>query len=305
MTKAGPPSPDPSAIQVIPKPPFVRLPDPEELFARRAARFRALAPGHDLGAYLLFLAGISDVQARIQDGLPAPEPLDADQMERATRHAMPPLDRAGFVPGDEVDELLDRLVAAAAELEMPPEASAALANIAGADRGERTGMVAGVLADAIPFEAVAEHGFVAAAMQVHFARLAAILDPGSLKPVGDGVCPACGGAPSASLIVGWTKPEGTRFCSCSLCGTLWNYIRAKCCLCGATKDISLREIAGGDGGIKAEVCGSCRGYVKVLYQQKKPELDPIADDVASLGLDLLMREAGFRRGAVNPFLTGY
>ncbi len=33
--------------------------------------------------------------------------------------------------------------------------------------------------------------------------------------------------------------------------------------------------------------------------------DPVADDVASLGLDLLVREKGFRRGAFNPFLLGY
>lgn len=305
MTKAGPPSPDPSVIQVIPKPPFVRLPDPGEMFVRRAERFRALAAGHDLGAYLDFLADIAELQASVQDGLPEPELPATEQRERALRHGMPPLDRAGFVAGADVQALIDRLVSAAAAIDMPPEAAAALARVAQADAPERAGMVTGVLADAIPFEAVAEHGFVAAAMQVHFARLAARLDAESLKPVGDGVCPACGGAPSASLVVGWTKPEGTRFCACSLCGTLWNYIRAKCCLCGATKDISLREIAGGDGTVKAEVCGSCRGYVKVLYQQRKPELDPIADDVASLGLDLLMREAGFRRGAVNPFLTGY
>ena len=31
----------------------------------------------------------------------------------------------------------------------------------------------------------------------------------------------------------------------------------------------------------------------------------MADDVATLGLDLLVREEGFRRGAVNPFLIGY
>jgi formate dehydrogenase maturation protein FdhE len=36
-----------------------------------------------------------------------------------------------------------------------------------------------------------------------------------------------------------------------------------------------------------------------------PDADPVADDVASLGLDLLVRETGFRRGAVNPFLLGY
>ena len=44
MTKAGRPAP--GAIQIIPKPPFVRLPDPARLFADRAARFRRLAEGH-------------------------------------------------------------------------------------------------------------------------------------------------------------------------------------------------------------------------------------------------------------------
>ena len=241
----------------------------------------------------------------MQEGLAEPEAPDPGQLERAARHAMPPLDRAGFIAGSDVQVLIDRLVAAATAIEMPPEAAAALARVAGAGHDGRAEMVAGVLVDAIPFEGIAEHGFVAAAMQVHFARLAAQLDPKSLAPVGDGVCPACGGAPSATLVVGWKRADGTRFCSCALCGTLWNYVRAKCTLCGSTSNISLREVAGSDGTIKAEVCGDCRGYVKVLYQQKNPELDPIADDVASLALDLLMRETDVRRGAVNPFLAGY
>ena len=160
-------------------------------------------------------------------------------------------------------------------------------------------------ADAIPFEAVAEHALVAAALQVEFARLAAGLAPASLKPVGDGVCPACGGPPSASLVVGGTRTPGARFCSCATCGTLWNYVRAKCTLCGSTKSISFREIDGTGGHVKAELCGECHGYVKVMYQQEDPALDPIADDVATLGLDLLVRDLGFRRGAVNPFLVGY
>jgi len=45
--------------------------------------------------------------------------------------------------------------------------------------------------------------------------------------------------------------------------------------------------------------------VKVLQQQQDPALDPVADDVASLALDLLVRERGYRRGAVNPLLLGY
>ena len=99
--------------------------------------------------------------------------------------------------------------------------------------------------------------------------------------------------------------HGTRFCSCSLCGTLWNYIRAKCTLCGSTKEISFQAVEAGPETVKAETCSSCQGYVKIVYQDKVPAADPIADDVATLGLDLLVRELDFRRGGVNPFLIGY
>ena len=61
----------------------------------------------------------------------------------------------------------------------------------------------------------------------------------------------------------------------------------------------------GRQSVKAETCESCHGYVKILHQHKEPALDPVADDVATLALDLLLRELGYRRGAVNPFLLGY
>jgi FdhE protein len=34
-------------------------------------------------------------------------------------------------------------------------------------------------------------------------------------------------------------------------------------------------------------------------------LDPIADDVGSLGLDLLLRDRAYRRAGINPYLAGY
>ena len=70
MNKAGTPRHDPIAIGEIAEPPFVRLPDPSVLFSMRAARFRAVAEGHQLGPYLRFLAALSDCQDRVQDGLP-------------------------------------------------------------------------------------------------------------------------------------------------------------------------------------------------------------------------------------------
>jgi FdhE protein len=152
---------------------------------------------------------------------------------------------------------------------------------------------------------MADHVYVAAALQVHFARMAALLDPDALVPVGEGACPSCGGAPVASVIVGWGGATGTRFCACSLCATLWHVVRIKCVLCDSTKGVSYQELGGSAGIVKAETCENCRGYVKILHQHKDPALDPVADDVANLGLDLLLRESGYRRGSVNPFLLGY
>jgi FdhE protein len=304
MSGADTTAPDPSVISNIPTPPFARPPDPDRLFTARAARFAALAEGHDLAPYLRFLAGLCAAQAAVQDGLPEPDAVAPEVLERAQQHKMPPLDRGGFAPDAAFIATLERLIDAAARLEMPEPAYAALQRVIAADGAARETMIQNVLAEAIPVEALAEHIFVAAALQVHFARLAARLDAKRLQPVGEGVCPCCGGAPTATVLVNWPRATGARYCACSLCGTLWNHVRSKCTLCGSTRKILFQEIEGA-GNIKAETCDECHGYMKVLNQQKDAALEPVADDVATLGLDLLVRELGFRRGGVNPFLIGY
>ena len=286
-------------------PPVARLPDPMTLFAQRSQRLRLLARDHQLAPYLTFLADLAAVQHGIQDGLPAVEPPAADVVARAREHAMPPFDRARFTADPAFDMTLERVLAACGSCIMPAAASAALARVRGAGAETLAAMMRAVLADAVPVEALAEHVFVAAALQVHFARLVARLDAKRLVQVGDGACPACGGPPVASLIVGWHGAHGARFCACALCSTLWHYVRVKCTVCGSTKGISYQEVAGGLGTVKAECCDECRSYVKILDQRSDPALDPVADDVASLGLDLLMRETGLRRGSVDPFLLGY
>jgi FdhE protein len=289
----------------VAEPPFVRLPDPHKLFAARAERYGALAERHDLASYLLFLADLSRAQHGSLAHLTPPEPPDAGTLERAREFAMPPLDRLRFAPTPLFEATFDRLLSLAQEIAMPEAAAAALARLTALEPSVRRRMVQSVLAHAIPVEEFAEHGFVAAVLQVHFARLAAQLDADTLVAVGDGACPSCGGPPATSMIVGWHGAHGARYCACALCGTLWNYVRIKCTLCGATKGIGYQEIAGGSGTVKAETCESCRAYVKILQQQKDPAVDCLADDVASLGLDLLMQDAGYRRGGVNPFLLGY
>jgi FdhE protein len=196
------------------------------------------------------------------------------------------------------------LLSLAGALDMPAAAREALDRVKSADVAMRDAMTRAVLGDAIPADQFAEHVFVAAALQVHFARQAARLDGKSLVPVGDGACPACGGPPVSSLVVGWAGAHNTRFCVCSHCATQWNYVRIKCTLCGSTKGIGYQHLEH-DKLVRAETCEECRGYVKIMQQVENPALEPVADDAASLALDLLVREQGYRRGAVNPFMLGY
>lgn len=305
MSSVGAPRHDPIPIGEIAEPPFVRLPDPSTLFAMRAERFVTLAHGHQLAPYLRFLGGLAQIQHGLQEGLAEPEMPAEDARKRAREFGMPPLDRTRFTADAAFDATLDRLFSLAGSLDMPEPARAALARAASADAGIRAAMARAVLDDAIPVEALADHVYVAAALQVHFARAAARLDLTSLVPVGTGACPSCGGPPVSSQVVGWQGAANARYCACSLCSTLWNEVRIKCTLCGSTKGLGYKQIEGGDGQVRAETCDECRGYVKILQQVQNPALDSVADDVASLALDLLVRELGYRRGAVNPFMLGY
>jgi len=305
MKKASTPRYDPVPIGEVARAPFACPPDPLSLFRTRAQRFVALGARHELGEYLRFLAGLAETQHRVQEELPVPDPPSEELRERAREFGLPPLPRDQFTFEPVFAATLARLLARVTAVDMPPPARVALERLIDADVATREHMARAVLANSLPIETLAEHIYVAAALQVHFARLAAQLSPDRLVPIGKAVCPVCAGLPVCSLLVGWRTAQATRFCACALCGTLWNYVRIKCTLCGSTKGISYQQTEGGSGTVKAETCDSCHGYVKILHQHEDPQLEPVADDVATLGLDLLLREAGYRRGGVNFFLHGY
>ena len=296
---------DITEIGEVKTPPFARVPDPARLFERRSMRFRQLAHSDGIGPYLGFLAGIAEAQHELALDLPAAPSVDASHLDRAIDFGMPPLDRNAFRPDADFASLSERLFGALEKVEKPASAQAALVEVQGFDPARMTTVVADLMADSVPAEAMAQHAFVAAALQLHFVRAASALPEKRLKSVGDGACHACGGPPVGSVIVGWPQAGGSRFCSCALCGTLWHHVRIKCTICSSTKGIRYQEIEEGPGTIKAETCDACGCYVKIFNQQKDPGLDPFADDAGSLGIDLLMRGTTFRRGAFNPFLLGY
>jgi Protein involved in formate dehydrogenase formation len=60
---------------------------------------------------------------------------------------------------------------------------------------------------------------------------------------------------------------------------------------GRPRAIAYQGIDGDADIVKVETCDRCRGHVKILYQHKEPALDPIAGDVATVALDLMVGEA--------------
>lgn len=299
------PQPDPTLIGGVPKPPLALRPDPVALFQRRASRFAFLAENHELAPYLRFLAELSRLQARLVVTLPPREPLSSTTIARAAQAQLPPIDRHALVDDPALAATFQALLDGATALEMPDAARAALDAVLQADAVDRRWLLGNVLGDDIPADSTAPHLFAAAAVQVHLALLAAGLDPDALVPVATGVCPVCGGRPATSSVMGAQGIENVRYASCAGCATQWNEVRVKCFCCGSTRGLSYRSVGTDEATVKAETCRECGSWVKIFYKVKNESLDPVADDVGSLGLDILMRDAGVRRGGFNPFLMGY
>ena len=62
MSEVGAPKQGLMNIGEEAKPPFAVLPDPSSLFLGRSKRLAALAPGHELAPYLIFLSQLTRAQ---------------------------------------------------------------------------------------------------------------------------------------------------------------------------------------------------------------------------------------------------
>src|SRR5699024_6257018 len=78
--------------------------------------------------------------------------------------------------------------------------------------------------------------------------------------------------------------------------------RSKCTNCEQTAHIDYWSLDSEYAAVKAESCDDCHSYLKVLYQDKDPNVEPAADDLATLLLDNEMEEKGYARSGINPLL---
>jgi FdhE protein len=186
---------------------------------------------------------------------------------------------------------------------LPGEAKAVIADLERQDARALDALAEAFLGGLVELHQAGQVLYVAAALQVHFTTIAAGMAADSLRLLPQrGLCPCCGSTPVTGLVTASGRTPGSRYLYCSLCSTAWNHVRAICITCGQSGSLSLKSIEGDNGAVKAETCGDCRTYAKLLYEAKDTQLDPFADDLATLALDVLVAEAGWSRHAPNPLL---
>lgn len=285
-------------------PPALFLPDPLVVFARRASRLEVLSSGHQMADWLRFMARLAraqhDVATRLARASGGP---DTAVVEQAVAARMPPLAadghrrHAGWRNG--LAMLLDALDPSA----KPSPAQQAIDRLRRRDAEAVERLADGFLQGGVDREDAGTVPYVAAALQVWFVLLASGLPETSLRLLPQrGLCPCCGSTPVAGVVTAGGSNPGTRYLHCSLCATAWTHVRAVCISCGQSRSVSQRTIEGGSGAVKAETCDDCQSYAKMLYQAQDMQVDPFADDLASLGLDIMVAEAGWSRHAPNPLL---
>ena len=281
----------------------IRLPNLSTIFERRAARLQALAPGHDLEGFLRLIAALVAAQHEALSGLPPGSMPGAAEIGKARLVQRAPLDPAIWSRDESWRVALARILDTIDPEVLPDSAKAARQSLAQADQASLESLADRFLGGSVEPGEAAQVVFVAAALQVAWTCMAALLDAGDLaSETESGECPACGSPPVSGLV----SPGGTKFghrhLHCSLCATSWRYTRVRCVHCGSTDKISFRNLAG-TAYLRAECCEVCQGYSKVFYLEKARALEPLADDLASLGLDVLVGEAGFA-SVPNPFVLG-
>jgi FdhE protein len=292
-----------SAAGGVKAPDAILLPDPSRRFFNTATRLEKLATGHPMEDWLLFMAELAHVQQVAAATFSTLAGLEQSVVAQAVDGRMPPLAADGHRRDRAWRDGLALLLDHFDNDQMPPQVRAAVAQLRSRD--------------AIAIESLADeflHGnveaadagpvlYVAAALQVYFTRMAASLPASALRLLPQrGLCPCCGSTPIAGLVTATGKTPGVRYLYCSLCSTAWNHVRTVCITCGESRTVSLEGIEGDSGIVKAETCNDCHTYAKMIYQAQDTKADPFADDLASLGLDVLVAEAGWSRHAPNPLL---
>jgi FdhE protein len=111
-------------------------------------------------------------------------------------------------------------------------------------------------------------------------------------------CPTCGAAPAMAQLVA-SDAGRKRLLSCGACRTRWEYRRTLCPFCEEDSQKLATVTVEGEGGLRIDYCGSCRGYLKTYAGEGDEAL--LLADWSSLHLDLAARDRGLKRLASSLY----
>ena len=280
-----------------------------KLFSRRALRLRELVQQVPaLDEFLDFMGRLAQAQHQVLTNRePAWRPAP-DAFDTALLHGLPPLGhqalRRDLEWAGDLLAILDALDLHVGERQRP-----LLTRLREMSAEERVVLAEEVLEVRPGNEDTrALLPLVAAALQVCWLRLVLALPRAPDRPdeQARALCPCCGSLPVASVIHGERHRSGVRYLHCSLCATEWHLERVKCSECGSSKLSYLTLENEADKPylpVQAEACSECHSYLKVAQREWHGRADPVADDLASLALDLRLAEQGeYDRIGYNPWL---
>jgi len=116
-----------------------------------------------------------------------------------------------------------------------------------------------------------------------------------------GYCPVCGSLPSLSLL---KEEVGKRYLLCSFCGYQWRIDRIFCPFCNNKDQESLHYLfAEGEEAYRIDLCEKCHQYIKTIDYRNLEESDIALEDLATLHLDILATQKGYKRPVPNPCAT--
>jgi FdhE protein len=114
-----------------------------------------------------------------------------------------------------------------------------------------------------------------------------------------GYCPVCGFLPCLSLL---KEEVGKRFLLCSYCGYQWQIERIVCPFCNNKDQESLHYFtAEGEETYRIDLCDKCHQYIKTIDLRAIGEIDPSLEDLATLHLDVIASQKGYKRPVPNPW----
>ena len=284
----------------------VVLPQRGALFSDRATRFDSLAAHSAMADYLKLLARVARAQ---QDALAkrVAGPIPEASIAASRDYGMPPLSAQSHERSEDWRADLQD-IAEAVRSQSSNGVLAALAALDALDTASKEAVADRVLAATSLDAEAALVPFIGAALQTYFTRLAATLDVALVDHCDvPGICPVCASRPVASVLRIGGEQANLRYLVCSLCATEWNLSRIVCTSCDSEKSVKYLALQPegaeqSEPATHAEVCDECKSYLKIFNQEKDPNLEPNADDLATLALDLLVDQEGYSRSGPNLLL---